>query len=65
MEQLPQLTDRAVRPLGVVLDTPLLHQPSGVTERDELMFIQAFVTETSIEAFDVRIVHRLARSDER
>lgn len=60
-----QIAERTMRPLGVVLDTPLLNQPLGVAHRDEPVLVQAFIAEPPVEALDIGILHRLARPNER
>jgi len=53
-----QIASRAVRPLGVVLDTPFLNQLPGVAHRNEPVLIQEFVAEPAIdEALDIGILH--------
>jgi hypothetical protein len=60
-----QITERTVRPFGLVLDTPSFNQASCMAQRDKPVLIQEFVTEAPVEAFDVRILYRLAWPDER
>lgn len=59
--QLPQGTMRAHR---VVVRAPRFFPRVGVVETDERMLIQTFVAQPAVEAFDVRVFHRLARTDE-
>ena len=59
-----QVAERAVRSLGVVLDSPVLNDLSCVRHRQEPVFIQALVPEAPVEALDVGVLDRLARSDE-
>jgi hypothetical protein len=60
-----QIAERAVRPLGVVLDTPLLNQTLGMVHGNEPVLVQTFVTGSSVEALDVGVFHWLAGTDER
>lgn len=41
------------------------NQRLGVTHRNKPVFVQAFVAEPTVEALDIGILHRLARSNER
>ena len=51
-------------PLGVVLDPPRFNDLSGMRHRQEPVFIQAFVPELAVEAFNVRVLIGLPGSDE-
>ena len=52
---------RAVRSDGVVVDTPCLDRAPGVGQIDEPVFIQTGIPELAVEAFDQRVLDRLAR----
>ncbi len=54
-----------MRPVGVVLDTPLFNQLLGMTHGDEPVLVQAFIAEAPVEALDIGTLHRLARPNER
>ena len=52
-----------VRPVGVVVDPPVLDDlPSLVVVREQ-MFVEALVAQPAVEAFDKAILHRFARRD--
>jgi hypothetical protein len=48
----------------IVLDAPRFDLVPRIVERNENVFIQAFVAQPCIEALDVRVLNRLARFDE-
>lgn len=54
----------AVRPLLVVVLSPLLDDLTGVTRRREHALVQAFITQSAIEALDVCVLRGLAGFDE-
>ena len=54
-----------MRSFGVVLDPPLLNDTLRLGHGDEPVLVQTFVPELAVEALDVRILIRFARSDER
>ena len=53
-----------MRPLFVVVDTPLLDDSACLFERCEPMQVQAFFTQAAVEAFDIRVLRRLSGIDE-
>ena len=57
-------TERTVRALVVVVFAERFEQFPGVSEVDELMFVETFVAKLSVEAFDVRVLRGFSRSDE-
>ena len=59
-----QVAERAVGPLGVVLDSPRFNQVPGMSHGDKPVFVQAFVPEAPIETLDVSVLHGLTRPDE-
>jgi len=59
------VAERTVWPLRVVLDPPGFDDAAGVSETDEPVLVQTLVTKFPVEAFDVRILVRLAGPDER
>jgi len=48
----------------IVLDAPLFDLEPRIVERNEDVFIQAFLAQARIEALDVGVLDRLARFDE-
>jgi hypothetical protein len=54
---------RFVRTLAVVQIAPTRDHRAGVLERDEVVFVEAFVAQPAVEAFDVGVLDRLARCD--
>ena len=54
-----------MRSFGVVLDAPSFDDAACVRQVDEPVFVQTFVAEFPVEAFDIRVLIRLARADER
>src|SRR5690606_36246723 len=60
-----EVSERAVRTLGVVLEAPTLDNRTGVGQVHKPMLVQAFVAQPAVEALDVGVLHRLARADER
>ncbi len=53
-----------MRPLGVVIDPPLFDGSPGVSQVGEPVFVQAFIPELSVKAFNKCILDRLTRFDE-
>src|SRR5260221_11413292 len=53
-----------MRPFPIVLDAPRFDLVPRIVERNEDVFIQAFLAQPCIEALDVRVLNRLARFDE-
>ena len=53
-----------MRAIGVVALPPARDVKLGVTQREELVLIQTFVAQPTIETLDVTILRRLARLDE-
>ena len=49
--------------LIVVFPSPSLDHASGVIERSKPMFIQALVSKSSVEAFDISVLVRFTRID--
>ncbi len=58
-----QITERAVRPLGVVVAPPFLELDPRLGERGEQRFVQELIAQAAIEAFDESILLRLAWID--
>ena len=58
------IADRAVGSFLVVVSTPSLAFLHGVVEAHEPVLVQALRPELAVEAFDERIVGRLARPAE-
>ena len=54
-----------MRAFDVVLLPPFLDRPSCMIHGDEPVLIQTLVAELAIEALDVRVLDRLAGTDER
>jgi hypothetical protein len=54
-----------VRTLGVVFDAPGLDDPSGLSHRDQPVFVQTLVAELAVEALDVCVLIGPAGPDER
>ncbi|ODN68014.1 hypothetical protein A6302_04354 [Methylobrevis pamukkalensis] len=48
---------------GVVVDPPVLDDPSGLSKREEEVLVEAFVTEPTVEALDEGILYRRAGCD--
>jgi hypothetical protein len=59
-----QVAQARMRALPIVLDAPLFDLAARILERDENVFIQAFLAQARIETLDVRVLDRLARFDE-
>jgi hypothetical protein len=53
-----------VRPDQVVVDAPRFDLDLRVDHADKPVFVQAFVAELAVEAFDIRVLDRLARANE-
>ncbi len=47
----------------IVVDAPVSDDLSGMTVIAEQMFVQAFIAQASVEAFDEAVLHGLARLD--
>ena len=56
------VADCPVRPILVVVLTPILHLLARVGKRQEPMLVQALRPEATVEGFEIRIVGRLAGS---
>jgi len=48
----------------IVVVSPSLDRGLSLLERNERVLVQTFVAQFAVEAFDVRVLHGLARSDE-
>ena len=48
----------------IVILSPFLNNGPGVRESHKPVFVEALVAKLTIEAFDVRILRRLARLDQ-
>src|SRR5439155_13963863 len=57
------VVQRVVRTLAVVLAPPTCQGASYVVQRSEPAWVQALVAQPSVEAFDMCVLHRLARLD--
>jgi len=55
-----QVPERAMGPPLVVVDAPGFDLLPRVLERDELMHVQALVTQAPVEGLDVGILHGFA-----
>ena len=53
-----------MRPGSVVALSPALDRLMRVREREEPVLVQAFVSQSPVEAFDECVLYRLAKSDE-
>ena len=51
-------------PLCVVVDPPGLDDLAGILEIEEPVFVEAFIAELAVEAFDESVLGRLAGFDE-
>ena len=51
-------------PSGVIIDPPFFDGPPGIGQVGEPVFVQAFIPELSVEAFNESILDRLAGFDE-
>ena len=60
-----EVTKRAVGPVGVVLDSPVLGQDLGLEQRVELFGDEELVAESAVEGFSERVLPRRAGIDER
>lgn len=58
-----QISERAVRPELVVIVPEDFDQFPGVVKVEEPVFVEAFVTEFAVEAFDVAVLRRFAWRD--
>src|SRR6266567_5525436 len=56
--------EAAVRPSGLVVDAPRLNRALRIDQAHEPVLVEALVPEPAVEAFDVRVLDRLARIDE-
>ena len=54
-----------VRTHRIVIASPQIEPSLRIGERDKLLRVQALVTQSPIERFDERVLHRLARTNER
>ena len=54
-----------MRALGVVLDAPRFDEPAGMAYGQEPMLVQTLIAELAVETFDLGILIRLPRSNER
>ena len=52
-----------MRSVGVVVDPPFFDQPAGGRQAAEQVLVEAFVTESTVQALDEAVLHRLARRD--
>jgi len=55
-----QVAEGTVGPVVIVVPPPRFDEPLRVIEREELMHIQAFVAQASVEGFNVPVVGGLA-----
>ena len=53
-----------MRPLGIVVLPPCLHDPTRIAESQEPVLVQAFVTQPTVEALTVGVLDRVAGVDE-
>jgi len=53
-----------MRPVLIVIDSPRFNLLSGIVERHKDIRVQAFVSKSSVETLNHRILHRCARPDE-
>ena len=58
------VSERLVRPELVVVAPPIFDDQPRMGERSKLVLVEAFVSETAVERFDVGVLGRLARVDE-
>ena len=49
--------------VGVVVPPPFFDDPTGFWQAAEHVLVQAFVAETTVEAFHEGVLHRFARRD--
>jgi hypothetical protein len=59
-----QVAQARMGALPIVLDAPRFNLAPRIVERNENVFIQAFLAQARIETLDVRVLNRLARFDE-
>ena len=59
-----QVAQARMRAFPIVFDSPLLDLDPRIVERNENVFIQAFLAQARIETLDVCVLDRLARFDE-
>ena len=52
-----------MRSVQIVVDPPVFNNVPGMAIAAEQMLVEAFISQSSIEAFDKSILHRLARGD--
>mgnify|MGYP001374715782 CR=1 FL=1 len=57
-------TERAVGSLVVVVFAERFEQFAGVGQAEELVFVEAFVAELAVEAFDMSVLGGFSRGDE-
>ncbi len=60
-----QIAERAIGPLGVVLDSPQFNQASGMTHGYKPVLVQAFIREAPAETLNIAVFQWLARPDGR
>ena len=58
------IVQAAVRQIAIMILTPFFYYCLCLSEADEPMLIQTFISESGIKAFYVCILYRLARVDE-
>src|SRR5450631_4457954 len=59
-----QVAHRTVRAHLVVIDPPAFNGFACIVQGEKPVFVQAFLAELSMEAFDVAVLHWPARRDE-
>ena len=59
-----ETVERAVWPIGVVLDAPHLDYHFGFEQRTEVLEVEQFVAHAAVEALDLGVLPRRARFDE-
>ncbi len=52
-----------MRATGVVVQSPIFDDLAGFFQRKELVLVQAFVAEATVEALDICVLRRLPRRD--
>ena len=52
-----------MRSVQIVVDPPVFNNVPGMAIAAEQMLVEAFISQSSIEAFDKSILHRLARGE--
>jgi hypothetical protein len=56
------MADRPMRPILIIVSTPILDLFAGIGKRQEPVRVQALSPEAAVECLDIRIVGRLAWS---